>query len=999
VETILPFARGPEYYTHGMAQHYATALPVRGSAIPLLVKSYDGRPIKIEGNPQHPLGCGGTDAFAQASILDLYDPDRAMRCRRKGDETKPEGVVEFLAQLAKTAAVNQGRGLYFLAEETSSPTLERLRRLLREKYPQSSWHTHEAIDVGVASRVASAFCGAPATPEYALDKARCILSLDADFLGTEPDAFLHIHRFARGRRVTPAREIAARLYMVEALMTVTGANADHRLRVPASRIPAVLVQLARELGWGDGSGDPGDAPAALGAVVNRDWIRQCAKDLEANRGAGLVLAGHRLPEDVHALAFALNQRLGNVGRTVRFRPDPTPRAGTLAHLAEALEAGQVDTLVILGANPAYTAPAEMRWAELQKKAKTTLRLGAYEDETAALCDWHVPAAHYLESWGDARTADGTWVPVQPLLQPLFNGMTKIELLARILGEPDPSPHSLVRETFRQKVEDRDFEEPWKQFLHDGFLAHSAPGPIEPKPNLESLDQAFNRLAQAKRGPSGDTCELVFYRDYSMDDGRYNNNGWLQEMPDPITKLTWENAILISRKTAERIGARNFDMLEVELEGRTLRGPAWITPGMADDTLGLALGYGRERTGRVGTGSGFNAYRLRTAAALHLALGARVRQMGRLNQDYRIGCTQDHGAMEGRPIIREANLEQYRQQPDFAKSRMGLEAHAPNAGPIYSRPPLNGLHQWGMAIDLNACVGCGACVMACQSENNIPIVGREQVARGREMHWIRIDRYFSGPPDRPAAEQIDDPQVAYQPMFCQHCENAPCENVCPVNATVHDEEGLNVMAYNRCVGTRYCSNNCPYKVRRFNFFDYNKRPIQHLYRGPLARRSEDELDLVRMLKNPEVTIRMRGVMEKCTYCVQRIEQAKIAQKIKAGPTDQVKVPDGTITPACAQACPAEAIVFGDLSDPASRVSQLKAQERNYSVLGFLDIQPRTTYLARIRNPNPAMPDHRSAPLSLEHYTRQHGDPFAGGQGQGPATPPPAGDDPQRAKGGH
>jgi molybdopterin-containing oxidoreductase family iron-sulfur binding subunit len=647
----------------------------------------------------------------------------------------------------------------------------------------------------------------------------------------------------------------------------------------------------------------------------------------------------------------------------------------------------------LGANPAYNAPADPSWTDLQKKAKTTLRLGAYEDETAELCDWHFPAAHYLESWGDARTSDGTLAAVQPLVQPLFQGLTELEWLARLAGLPEASPYAIVRGTFQQMTGESRFEERWKQFLHDGFLAHSAPEPISHDPVSQTLGRALASLAQHNSQADADTLEAVFHRDYSLDDGRYNNNGWLQEMPDPITKLTWENAILLSRKTAEKIGADNFDTLEVELDGRTVQGPAWIQPGMADNTLGLALGYGRAKTGRVGEGAGFNAYRLRTTANPHLAIGARARKIDSLTGNYRIGCTQNHGAMEGRPIIREANLEQYRQQPDFAKRRMGLEAHTPNAGPIFPHPPLTGLHQWGMAIDLNACVGCNACVMACQSENNIPIVGREQVARGREMHWIRLDRYYCGDPEKPAPEQIDDPQVAFQPMLCQHCEHAPCENVCPVNTTVHDEEGLNVMAYNRCVGTRYCSNNCPYKVRRFNFFDYHKRPIRQLYRGPLAKRPPEELELTRLLKNPDVTVRMRGVMEKCTYCVQRIEQAKIAQKIQAGPSNRVKVPDGTITPACAQACPAEAIVFGDISDPNSRVSQLKARERNYTVLGFLDIQPRTTYLARIRNPNPAMPDYQAAPASLRQYIRQQGDPFAGehspdapepGASAGPAT---------------
>jgi molybdopterin-containing oxidoreductase family iron-sulfur binding subunit len=639
--------------------------------------------------------------------------------------------------------------------------------------------------------------------------------------------------------------------------------------------------------------------------------------------------------------------------------------------------------VILGGNPVYTAPVELDWANTQRKAKTVARLGYYEDETFLHCDWHFAAAHYLESWGDALTSDGTLVPVQPLIAPLFGGLTELEVLARIAGASVTDPYSIVRETFAARV-GSDFEGAWRKFLHDGFLKDSAAKPAEVSFTSGSIAQAL--AAVKPQAPSKERLEVVFHRDYSLDDGRYNNNGWLQELPDPVTKLVWDNAVLMSRKTAAELGVKNTDVVEIQLNGRSVHGPVWVQPGMADYSLGLALGYGRTKTGRVGTGTGFNAYALRASDSSNFAGGASVRA---LNQTYALSCTQNHWSMEGRPIIREANLEQYRQKPRFAKN-MQVEEDEKQL-PLYPNPfdqlRAQGVHQWGMSIDLNRCVGCEACMVACQSENNVPIVGKEQVNRGREMHWLRIDRYYTGRPtnekffdtfqrdqDEGLQDWIDDPQVVTQPLPCQHCEAAPCENVCPVNATSHDQEGLNIMAYNRCVGTRYCSNNCPYKVRRFNYFDYNKRPIGKFYLGPFGHRKDDEWDLLKMIKNPDVSVRMRGVMEKCTYCVQRIEQAKIAQKTKAGASGDIRVPTDSFTTACAQACPAGAIVFGNIIDPDSQVTKRKQLDRDYSLLELLNTRPRTTYLARIRNPNPKMPDYYEAPLSLREYEKKNGDPF-------------------------
>jgi molybdopterin-containing oxidoreductase family iron-sulfur binding subunit len=969
-ENIYPLSNKPENYVHGMPQLYATAMPGRGGAQPLVVKSVDNRPVKIEGNPLPPDG-GGTDHFAQASILNLYDPDRASRFVRGGNEASRETALDFLRELSQAAQAGDGEGLCFLMERSSSPSRARLQKMISERFPGTRWFVYEPVDFDVHREAASLAFGRPVAPLFQLDQAKVIVSLDCDFVGSEENTPRLIRGFAQGRRVQKPEDAMSRLYVIEALMTLTGANADHRLRVSAGAVAQIAAALASEiLPLG------GEISPVLPAGTDPRWVSECAKDLLAHKGASLVIAGHRQPPPVHVLAHAINEALGNMGKTVLLRDAPAGSDGTIVELAEILNRGEVSTLVILGGNPAYNAPADLNWTVAQRKAKMVVRLGSSEDETAdpKICDWHLPAAHYLESWGDARIADGTLVSIQPLIEPLFGGVTELEMLARIGGFEKTSPYDIVRETFRTFVPAAEFEKRWKQFLHDGFLAGSAPPPVQAGLDSAAVGKAIRALAPPV-APSPNKLEVTFHRDYRVDDGRFNNNGWLQELPDPITRVTWENVITLSPKTARELGVDfknpagdnlSVPVVTIELDGRSLEAPVWVQPGQADNTVGLALGHGRWRTGRVGRQSGFNAGGLRAAGAMHFAPGARLTPAGRTHP---VAVTQNHWAMEGRPIIREANLDQFKAQPDFAQS-LGRETHEPEAGPMYQHPytknpQTKGRYQWGMAVDLNACVGCAACVVACQSENNIPIVGKDQVARGREMHWIRLDRYYCAKPDD---ENLTEPQVALQPMFCQHCENAPCEYVCPVNATVHDEDGLNLMVYNRCVGTRYCSNNCPYKVRRFNFFDFNQRPLDRLYRGPLAPKGMP--DLLQMLKNPDVTVRMRGVMEKCTYCVQRIEQAKIAQKVKARDSGDVGVPDGAITPACAQVCPAGALVFGNISDPNSRVSQLRRQSRNYEVLGLLNTKPHTTYLARIRNPNPRLPDFSRLPLSLMEYERKN-----------------------------
>jgi molybdopterin-containing oxidoreductase family iron-sulfur binding subunit len=1022
-EKILPFGKMPEGYVHGVPQFFATAMPTRGSAIPLLVKSHENRPTKVEGNPEHPDSNGSTDTFAQASILSLYDPDRAQHYRQGGNTISKEKALDTLNGLAATLNAQRGARAAFLLEQSSSPSRARLMTALQFKYPQAKWTVDEPVDLAANRRVTGS------APYFKLEAAKVILALDADFIGSEADSTRLIRGFAKGRKTEKPTDPMNRLYAVEGLMTLTGINADHRLRVPTSQVVAVAAAIAAKIAPQNTQVTGLASRLPLPANVDAKWVEECANDLKANAGASVVLAGYRQSLAVHIIASVLNTALGNNGKTVFFSELPSAPATTdLASLARDLNAGQIDTLVILGGNPALSAPADLKWAEAQKKAKAVVRLGYYEDETfAASTDntLFVPLNHYLESWGDARTGDGTVVPIQPLIAPLFDGMTELEVLASLGGLSPSKGYDLARETFRAFAGAGNFEEAWKKFLHDGFLPGAAPKANDAPVARDLIATAF--AAPTPAAPTKDSLEVVFHRDLKMDDGRWNNNGWLQEFPDPITKITWDNVILVSRKTAEEHAVKNGDVVEVELGGNKVRGPIWIQPGMADHSLGLALGYGRKKSkgggaGRIGHEVGlYNAYELRTSTGLIFAVGAKLRATG---QQHKIAVTQEFGSMEGRPIIREANKAQYEKVPTFAKNfdldspeesahiEKDQKLHRPKG--IYEHPynaftdrgsqsgvKLKGLfksdvHQWGMSIDLSSCVGCGACVLACQSENNVPIVGKDQVMRNREMHWLRIDRYYSGAAHKTHQELIDDPQAVVQPMLCQHCENAPCESVCPVNATVHDEEGLNVMAYNRCVGTRYCSNNCPYKVRRFNFFDYNKRSLDQLkgpfYGSPLTTakdgewnllrwwktpeinyRPDDEWDILKLIKNPDVSVRMRGVMEKCTFCVQRIEQAKIAQKVKAGAGGdvQLKEKDGTVPKmACQQACPAEAIVFGNLLDPDSRVSQLKKQERDYDLLGFLDTRPRLTYLARIRNPNPKMPDYVEIPLTVQEYI---GDP--------------------------
>ncbi|HYE33542.1 MAG TPA: TAT-variant-translocated molybdopterin oxidoreductase [Methylomirabilota bacterium] len=975
VHTIVPHTRLPEGYVHGVAKFYATSMPTQLGAMPLVVKSHEGRPIKVEGNGQHPDSNGGTDAIAQASVLSLYDPDRASRYLNAGKPVGKDAALQELARISQTFTGNRGQGLAFLVERSSSPSLQRVQAALAQKMPQARWFAHEGVDFDIHRQAASAATGQSVRPHFHVEKASVIVSLDADILAGEEECHRYSAGFSKNRKLRKPTDSMNRLYVVESMLSVTGINADHRKPTSPSGIAQAALDLA-------------SAVVDKGQVADK-WVAECANDLlkPENRGKVLVVAGQRQPIGVHLAAYAINQALGSIGQTVTFTETPAPREGTIAELTSHLQSGAIDTLVIVGSNPVYTAPTDLNFGSAIANAKNIVRLGYYEDETAQIATWHIPAAHYLESWGDALTYGGVYTPVQPLIAPIFGGLDCIEFLARIAGEQNPSSHDIVRETFRLTAQPQDVVNGWRKFLHDGFLDARLGKASAAQVSNGVLQQARSALANLPAA-SKDNLQVQFIRDYKVGDGFWNNNAWLQELPDPITKMTWENTILLGPTTAKALGLEVVDKennqlfvpkVKISVNGKEIEGPIWVQPGHAENTIGLTLGYGRSRTGRVGKGTGYNAYALRTTQTATQAAGAKLQATGALHQ---LATTQNHWSMEGRPIVREANLDQYKAHPQFAKGMNMHQPEAPDAlkGKVpddwraYENPlekvKERALHQWGMVIDLNACTGCSACVIACQSENNIPVVGKQQVARNREMHWIRIDRYYAGTPE--------NPQTVTQPMLCQHCEKAPCENVCPVNATVHDHEGLNVMVYNRCVGTRYCSNNCAWKVRRFNYFDYNKRPITDLYKGPLAKRPQDEVDLVRLVSNPDVTVRMRGVMEKCTFCVQRIEAAKIAQKVKAKASGDVVVPDGTFTVACAQACPSDAITFGNLADEKSEVSQLKQVDRNYTVLEFLATQPRLTYLARVRNQNPAMPDYTKHPFTTQAYMdRSHSDPFSAG----------------------
>jgi MoCo/4Fe-4S cofactor protein with predicted Tat translocation signal len=1019
-EKIVPYVRQPEEIVPGKALFFATAFELGGVATGLLAKSNEGRPTKLEGNPDHPSSRGTTDVFAQASILDLYDPDRSQTPTFREMDRPWSGFLEDAKRALDSARGRQGAGLRFLTETVTSPTLAAQLKAIFTDLPQARLHQYEPAARNSAMAGAMLAFGQAVNTVYRFDQADRIFSIDSDFLSCGPGSLAYAADFSNKRRVTHEHREMNRLYVVETTMTNTGAKADHRLALRPSEMEAFVRAVASALGVNVGAGGQGPGAGAHGW-----WAAAMVRDLQQSRGRSIIIPGDEQTPAIHALAHAMNDALGNVGKTVVYTDPveafPEDQVQSLRTLVADMNAGQVETLVILGGNPVYTAPADLNFAESLNRVPLRIHLSVYKDETSELCHWHIPAAHYLETWSDTRGHDGTATIMQPLIAPLYGGRSAHELLAVFSTQQDRTGYDLLRAYWQGHMKSggtqaaaamagqttgaatqsaatqgaatqgataagsagagaptansatatpasgqafeassaggaspstsgaptaspsstpsagaasapTDFEQFWRKAVHDGVIPGTA---LAPRMVALKGDWASQLAVPTATAPSSDGgLEIVFRTDPTIYDGRFANNGWLQELPKPLTKLTWDNALMVSPTTANRFGFKNDigvkggDVLvstaNLSYGGRTLSAvPVWILPGQPDGVVTVHLGYGRRRAGKIGNGKGFNAYAIRTSDAPWANRGVQLTNTG---EYYPLATTQLHFGMENRDIVRGGTLLDYLKETEGAAEQAGEEEDKPGQDEsMYPPYDYSKDYAWGMTIDTTSCVGCNACVIACQAENNIPVVGKEQVMRSREMHWLRVDTYFEGD-----ASQLKGTE--FMPVPCMHCENAPCEPVCPVHATVHDAEGLNVMVYNRCVGTRYCSNNCPYKVRRFNFLLYQ----------------DFQTPTYQLMRNPEVSVRSRGVMEKCTYCIQRIQLGKIESE-KEGRSIQ----DGEVVTACQAVCPTQAIIFGNTNDPRSRVAQLKREKRNYGLLADLNTQPRTTYLSSLRNPNPEM----------------------------------------------
>lgn len=987
VTQLVPFTSSVEWAVPGKPLFYATAMPRAGGATPLVVTTHDGRPTHLSGNPIHPSVNGGLDAFAQASILDMYDPDRSREPLRFGKPATWGGLKAALAKARHRWAENGGEGLALLVGGEVSPTLNRVRTELAKAYPKAKLFQYEAISSGTQQSVNDALLGAGSRQVVRLAKAKCILSIDADFLGLDPVSDDSVAEFMTNRNAEKPSEADKmnRLYVIENRYTLTGAMADHRKPLAASALPVAAALLAAKI-------DPSQAGAVASIVAGasddlKKWVETAAEDLLAHKGSAVVLAGSRASAAVQALAAACNNALGAFGSVIEvFKAEESAKMGSLKELQAAISAGQVRVLVsFTQADPVFDAPTAWNLDKLLSEKKVTLiHHGLRTCATARAASWHIPAAHYLESWGDVRTRDGTYSIVQPMIQPLYDGASELEVTLALLGDATfgpkevtpvdpaapPAPavedpaYGAVRATFAKIAGGLD-EQKWNYALRDGFLKDSTAKAAAPTLNAGAIG---GLLADAKPAAalSALAPEIVLVPDSSVWDGRHINNGWLQEAPDPVTKLTWDNAALIGSKTFRELGLKQGQKVRIITEAGKLEIPALEAPGHVSNSITIQLGYGQTRVGNVGSKVGQNGYALRKDTEEWVITGAKLEKVDA--KPHAFAITQDQNTMEGRSVYREATKGA---KDNFAQVT-GIDSHIPASVSFYKGQydkksemypegfDYDTKHQWGMTIDLGKCIGCTACLLACQSENNIPIVGQDQVRRGRVMQWIRMDRYFATPePDdvdrAPSAEDLENAEMVTQPVACQQCESAPCETVCPVNATVHTDDGLNAMAYNRCIGTRYCANNCPYTARRFNWFDYNKRPLDELYYGPLSTPEKTGVrESIKLQKNPNVTVRMRGVIEKCTYCVQRLEAAKINQKQTQRDSKDFRIKTDSVKVACQQACPAGAIEFGDLGNKDSAVNKTKASLRNYDVLKYLNTRPRTSYLARIRNINPKMP---------------------------------------------
>lgn len=917
VEKIIPYVYQPESVIPGNPLYYATTMPFGNNAYGILVESHEGRPTKIEGNKLHPSSLGASNTFMQASILELYDPDRSSSVINNSREKTWKDFLNFWQSLRRKFTENKGKGLAVISGSFSSPSLFRLTEKFKSIYPEAMWITYEPIsDENIFKGIDTA-AGKTFMPEYKFENAEVVLSLDSDFLNTESENVRNSLGFSKSRDIDNNGKMS-RLYVAESRFSITGGMADHRIKIPVSNIGAFTVLLAKELN------NLGLSIKTIDNLIidretnfDKNWLKAAAEDLYLSKGRAILIAGRDLEPEIHTLVFSINDALGNIGNTILYREplySSFPDTENLKEAVNEIKKGSVSTVVIIGSNPVYTAPVDLDFESAIKNVENVIHCGMYKNETAEYAHWHLPMSHFLEYWGDAAAFDGTLSVIQPLIEPLFNGKSPFEFLNMIIEGTDLKGYNIIRDTWKNIIKENNFEKSWMKVLHDGLYDKSKIPETKIRLSDSRIAASLKEKSFYVNDLSSDNLEINFYPS-AVFDGRFANNGWLQEMPDPVTKITWDNPALISPETAEELSLTAGDFVTLKFNNKELIIPVLVIPGQADYTISLALGYGKTSGGRIERGTGFNTYLIRVSNNLYCGTGLILKKAG---GKYKIACTQDHHSMEGRPFIIETNLKEYKKHPSFLRDH---GEHSPQKSMWKERKYDKG-YQWAMAVDLNKCTGCGTCIIACQSENNIPVIGKSEVFKGREMHWLRVDRYFEGEPE--------DPKMVHQPLACQHCELAPCEQVCPVAATVHDEEGLNNMVYNRCIGTRYCSNNCPFKVRRFNFFDY----------------TGGKKEIEKMAMNPDVTIRSRGVMEKCTYCIQRLSRAKIEAKLEGENISGLKT-------ACQQSCPSQAIVFGNINDKNSRIYQIKNNNRNYELLTEMNLKSRTSYLAKIRNPNPEL----------------------------------------------
>lgn len=929
-QSIFPYVKTPEDLTVGKSTYYATSMSVGEDVVGLLVESFEGRPIKVEGNPSHPESLGAAKSWQQASVLELYDPDRVKTPQQKGQAVGREAFEAGIVEWMESTRTSQGKGLAILTETYTSPTFDRLLTEIKKKMPLVQLYRYSPVNEDLTREAVRQVTGEKGRLAYHFESAAIVASFEADFLGTDNGNILYTKQFMYRR--DPDHELGMnRFYAVESRYSLTGGKADHRLRLKPSQVEAALVQLASSLQENGVaiSSDLDGIKSRSEKVMSARFVAALTEDLIKNRGKSLVVVGQGMSVFAQSLGILINKGLGNIGSTLAITALPFQSAvyeknglESISEFAEAIKTGEIESAILIGGNPVYTAPLELKLEKRLASLKNSLHLSLFVNETSNAVQWVVPREHYLESWGDSRSLNGTTAIVQPLIQPLYDSVSDIEMLGYCLNDARKG-YEFVRETWSATTLS---EITWKKWLHEGVISSEK--------SLKSLSVSTANLSALKPAKSSKAIEISFYPDYSIYDGSFANNGWLQELPNPITKLTWDNVAMLSKKTAESKGVKTGDVVEITSGPNKLEVPVMIVPGHADSAISIALGYGRKVVGRVGEKAGFNAYSLMAAGVTGYATAT----LTRTGKTYPLASTQEHHSLEGRAVYRTAELDAYKKDPDFAKKQV---EHPPLLSSWEEKKYETG-PQWGMVIDLNKCTGCSACITACQSENNIPIVGKKQVMNSREMHWIRIDRYFEGAEDSPGLIQ--------QPVTCLQCEMAPCEQVCPVAATTHSEEGLNEMTYNRCVGTRYCANNCPVKVRRFNFFDFHQRNPQAVVKDRIHFFDyfKEPDKTVQMQFNPDVTVRMRGIMEKCTYCVQRINEAKFTAK-----NEDRSIKDGEIKTACQQTCPSEAIVFGDILDENSKVAKLKKHHRDYHMLAELNLKPRTSYLAGVRNPHPKL----------------------------------------------